>query len=396
MIPAGTNVKYFKVTTLAGVLVGSLNTASFNFVSVTGAYGAAAATYTPSPTPAVAAISGAPAGYYSVTWGLGTLAGFDGLDMTMVSGTNIITPILWGGEVEAYGAAQIAALCARPTVTLSSFSLIGAQQPITLVPYRYRGGSFALTMTIQLGGVAVDLTQFSSFKIAIRDATQAAYKWEASSLDANWVQYAGSVQGNFSITGTNLGILTITIPASLVGPVNGLWLASKKYSLGDCVVPQAGGSNGYVYCCTVAGTTNSTHPAWPTTPGNTVTDNTVTWTCLAKSVWQATTAYNVGDVVTPQANMTPATGGVIMRCVTAGTSGGSEPTWGTTPTTPAAPKADGTAAWAVFNDAFGVLPIATPSVVAYWELTGYYTGTGEEVVIIPSSQCTISRREQGT
>ena len=35
--------------------------------------------------------------------------------------------------------------------------------------------------------------------------------------------------------------------------------------------------NGFIYRCTVAGTTGGVEPVWPTTTGATVTDNTVTW-----------------------------------------------------------------------------------------------------------------------
>src|SRR6185312_8577788 len=43
-------------------------------------------------------------------------------------------------------------------------------------------------------------------------------------------------------------------------------------------------------------------------------------TAVAKGVWAATTAYALGDVVIPHANMTGA-GGKFLRCTTAGTSG---------------------------------------------------------------------------
>jgi hypothetical protein len=41
-------------------------------------------------------------------------------------------------------------------------------------------------------------------------------------------------------------------------------------------------ANGYVYICTVAGTTGSAAPTWPTVLGTTVTDGTATWRCHAK------------------------------------------------------------------------------------------------------------------
>lgn len=53
--------------------------------------------------------------------------------------------------------------------------------------------------------------------------------------------------------------------------------ATTAYGLGQQVVPAT--LNGFVYQCTVAGTSGSSAPAWPTTIGQTVADGTVTWRC---------------------------------------------------------------------------------------------------------------------
>jgi hypothetical protein len=60
------------------------------------------------------------------------------------------------------------------------------------------------------------------------------------------------------------------------------WAASTAYSLGDIVVPKGAGQgaeNGFRYECTTAGTSDASEPTWPTVEGETVDDNTVTWTC---------------------------------------------------------------------------------------------------------------------
>lgn len=54
---------------------------------------------------------------------------------------------------------------------------------------------------------------------------------------------------------------------------------NTAYTTGSYVVPST--LNGYIYQATVGGTTASSAPLWPTTIGNTVTDGTVTWTCVA-------------------------------------------------------------------------------------------------------------------
>ncbi len=57
------------------------------------------------------------------------------------------------------------------------------------------------------------------------------------------------------------------------------WAASTAYSVGDIVVPTT--ANGYYYECTVAGTSDTAEPTWPTTIGNTVADGGATWQCKA-------------------------------------------------------------------------------------------------------------------
>lgn len=56
-----------------------------------------------------------------------------------------------------------------------------------------------------------------------------------------------------------------------------VWQASNAYSLGDAARPVT--RNGFAYEVTSAGTSGASEPTWPTTPGNTVVDNGVTWTC---------------------------------------------------------------------------------------------------------------------
>ena len=55
------------------------------------------------------------------------------------------------------------------------------------------------------------------------------------------------------------------------------WAASTAYSLGAAVRPTT--RNTFAYEVTTAGTSGASQPTWPTTPGNTVVNGTVTWTC---------------------------------------------------------------------------------------------------------------------
>jgi len=56
------------------------------------------------------------------------------------------------------------------------------------------------------------------------------------------------------------------------------WAASTAYAKRAWVTP-SGGPAGYAYECTTAGTSAADEPSWPTTPGQTVEDGTITWTC---------------------------------------------------------------------------------------------------------------------
>ena len=58
-------------------------------------------------------------------------------------------------------------------------------------------------------------------------------------------------------------------------PTYSIWVASTVYSEGDIVTPIT--RNGRRYRCSVAGTTDSSEPTWPSTTSDTVVDNTATW-----------------------------------------------------------------------------------------------------------------------
>lgn len=387
MTTAGkTNVKYVQVTNAStGVGVTGLSSSDFTFSAFAGAYGVTPAAYSVTPT-----VTPLGSGYYAIAYTLGPAAGFDALDINMVSSANNVRPVMYSGEVEPYDLTALAALIPRGQGTANAVTGLGQSLPIPLPAYRYS----TLTWTI----TGVDLTQYSNFCLGFRDITQEAYKIDLWFSATIFGTQAGSAQGNLTITGTSLGLVTITLPRSLVGPPYVKWKASQPKKVGDCVSPLLT-SSGYVFCCTVAGTAGGSEPAWVATPGSTTTDGGITWTCLAKSIWQAATAYKYGDYVTPQAGGTPETGGVIMRCVTPGTSGGSEPTWGTTPSNPqtnAGFIADNGISWQVFNDFYAMIAEGANSATGAWELSGQLATTGKMVSLTPSSPVTLTRREVGT
>lgn len=125
--------------------------------------------------------------------------------------------------------------------------------------------------------------------------------------------------------------------------------ASTAYSLGQKIVStSAVAFLGVCFEVTTAGTTaGGGEPAWNTTIGGTTTDGGVTWTTRgAAGIWQASKAYALGDRVcrvsqTSRNNANSA----VWECTTAGTSGGTEPTWPTTITAGTTTQTDGTVTW---------------------------------------------------
>lgn len=156
------------------------------------------------------------------------------------------------------------------------------------------------------------------------------------------------------------------------------WVANSPYLIGEYVTPTAGHETGFTYLVVVAGTSHaSTEPTWPTVLGGRVTNGTVGFmavgsrrmidtgsdlarmevrtayggslTLLASVAngrvfmdfdpphWVASTAYAVDDMVLSQ-NWN----GWVYRCVDAGTSDSSAPTW---PTTEGAIVTDGGVIW---------------------------------------------------
>lgn len=59
------------------------------------------------------------------------------------------------------------------------------------------------------------------------------------------------------------------------------WSASTAYAVGTIARATALQASGLVFRCTVAGTSASTEPAWPTDIGSTVTDGSVTWRAIS-------------------------------------------------------------------------------------------------------------------
>lgn len=79
------------------------------------------------------------------------------------------------------------------------------------------------------------------------------------------------------------GCLTTAGAAGSTTVVKGIWTATTAYALGDIVVPHANmtGAGGKLLKCTTAGTSGATNTLAVPNPGSTLADSTVTWTAIA-------------------------------------------------------------------------------------------------------------------
>lgn len=86
----------------------------------------------------------------------------------------------------------------------------------------------------------------------------------------------------YTAGGATLASKTITYTAAASWATT--WAATTAYAVGDVVRKVS--SNGHLYRCIVAGTSAGSEPAFPTTSGQTVTDNTVTWAEIGRGITQ--------------------------------------------------------------------------------------------------------------
>lgn len=110
-----------------------------------------------------------------------------------------------------------------------------------------------------------------------------------------------------------------------------------------------------------------------TAGGETITPTTSVVQDNAATAWAATTTYAVGDVVRPST-----ANGHVYKCIVAGDSGGSEPTW---PTTAELQVTDGTVTWREAGEAY----VLFDSAQVQWTITEASPGITADTAIIYDS-----------
>lgn len=110
------------------------------------------------------------------------------------------------------------------------------------------------------------------------------YKWSRKQHDegaASSGKYGLKMTGATGVYTYNGSAAAGIVPlsaASSPSPVPTRWAATTNYALGDYVKPTT--NNGFIYKVTTdGGSSGATEPTWPTTVGDTVVDDGITWTC---------------------------------------------------------------------------------------------------------------------
>jgi hypothetical protein len=195
--PGTTTHRVIRVQSAAGAAVTGLVTANFTFTGYQRAFTASVwSTYTTS-----AAITEIGSGLYALAFVLPAAAGWFDFYITPDDATRVVFSDHFEGEVESQDLDSIYANVVRTAAIPSGNNLIGTEVAGELVAYRYNQWSIAI---VDQSGAAVDLSTYTSLALSVRTTNQTTKKLDATD---------GSPTG-FGLSGSALGILTITWPES--------------------------------------------------------------------------------------------------------------------------------------------------------------------------------------
>lgn len=120
----------------------------------------------------------------------------------------------------------------------------------------------------------------------LSDTLKMALVQAAHTPDLDAHDYFNDITNEASGTGYTAGgqaLASKTVTLTAAASWSSQWTANTAYAVGDVVRKVS--SNGHLYRCIVAGTSHaSVEPTFPTTSGATVTDNTVTWAEIGRSI----------------------------------------------------------------------------------------------------------------
>jgi hypothetical protein len=182
------------------------------------------------------------------------------------------------------GAADLAAIQAALTASGRATLQPGAQYYLNgpiVMPSRSHMSAYGARLKLVagvFGNIIRNKAVLPSRSVSDASVINPTVNATLTSLTANFV--AGDVGNMVGIFGAGAGgaawygpIQAITTPSNAT-----TWTASAVKVAGVLGRPTT--ANGSLYQVTTAGTTGTTEPTWSTTAASTVTDGTVTWTCL--------------------------------------------------------------------------------------------------------------------
>lgn len=105
------------------------------------------------------------------------------------------------------------------------------------------------------------------------------------------VHWSDVVANEISGTGYSAGGVALGTKTHVVTAANSWgtsWAATTGFPTGSVVRPSSG--NGFLYYAESGGTSGGSPPTFPTVIGATVTDSSVTWTCIGESITQWSSA----------------------------------------------------------------------------------------------------------
>lgn len=121
-----------------------------------------------------------------------------------------------------------------------------------------------------------------------------------------------STGSGYTAGGATLGSKTLTLTAADSWAV--AWAASTAYAVGDIIHPLV--TNGHLYVCITAGTSDSSAPSWPTTHRATVTDGTAVFAEFGTNI----VTFDAADAAWTSSTLTARYGILYKSTGTASTS----------------------------------------------------------------------------
>ena len=141
---------------------------------------------------------------------------------------------------------------------------------------------------IAINGPSFDVARTADYSALIGSWKYAPTKYARNVGGYEFIQphdwrYTGSASATQTFANTTQEMVIFSDPVNLGSTPS--WIAATGYSHGDVIFPTT--PNGKCYLCYEwatdyygSGTSGATEPTWPTTAGDTVSDNGLTWICV--------------------------------------------------------------------------------------------------------------------